>query len=164
MTKNYINLTNGIEAVQQYKLSNYAFIRIQSTACEQHSWDKILQELDYDFLMNVALGNECVIYDYGTRKPVPRAIYQGVEFIKYVLNRVWYNIENDVYISRSGKIRGANATDYFHKAYCSLSEQTLKKLKYFQPFLGGVINIRCVTSSTTHDNDKKFYANILREN
>ena len=163
MIKNYINLTNGIEAVQQYGLQDYAFIRIQSTACEQHSWDKILQDLDYDFLMNVALGNECVIYDYGTRKPVPRAIYQGVEFIKYVLNRFWYNVETEIYISRSRKNRGANATDYFDKAYRSLSEQTFKKLKYFRQFLGGTINIRCITSSTSHDNDKSFYANILLE-
>ena len=60
MIKNYVNLTNGIEALQQYKLAHYAFIRIQSTACEQHSWDKILQDLDYDFLMNVELANECL--------------------------------------------------------------------------------------------------------
>ena len=163
MIKNYVNLTNGIEALQQYKLAHYAFIRIQSTACEQHSWDKILQDLDYDFLMNVALGNECVIYDYGTRKPVPRAIYQGVEFIKYVLNRFWYNIETEIYISRSRKDRGANATDYFDKAYHLLSERTFKKLKYFRQFLNGAINIRCITSSTSHDNDKGFYANILLE-
>lgn len=110
MIKNYVNLTNGIEALQQYKLAHYAFIRIQSTACEQHSWDKILQDLDYDFLMNVALGNECVIYDYGTRKPVPRAIYQGVEFIKYVLNRFWYNVETEIYISRSPLIRSVGSS------------------------------------------------------
>ena len=165
MIKNYINLTNGIEAVQQYGLREYSFIRIQSTACEQHLWDRLFQDLDYDFLMNVALGNECVIYDYGTRKPVPRAIYQGVEFIKFALNKYWYGIENDVYIRRSQRTdyRGANARDYFNKEYELLSDITRKKLKYFQPYLCGSINIRCVTSPTIHDNDKEFYANILRE-
>ena len=101
MIKNYINLTNGIEAIPEYDLSQYSFIRIQSTACEQHLWDRLLQELDYDFLINVALGNECVIYDYGTRKPVPRAVYQGVEFIKFVLNKLWYGVSDEVFITRS---------------------------------------------------------------
>lgn len=164
MIKNYINLTNGIEAIPEYDLSQYSFIRIQSTACEQHLWDRLLQELDYDFLINVALGNECVIYDYGTRKPVPRAVYQGVEFIKFVLNKLWYGVSDEVFITRSrNSAHKVNVTDYFNKAYYSLSEKTRAKLKYFQPFLGGKVNIRCITSSTTHDNDKEFYAQILQE-
>ena len=87
MIKNYINLTNGVEAIQEYSLQDYAFIRIQSTICEQHLWDRLFLDLDYDFLMNVALGNECRIYDYGTNKPIPRALYQGVALIKYVLQK-----------------------------------------------------------------------------
>lgn len=85
---NYINLTNGIEAIPILS-EGYHFIRIQSTQCEQKHWDRVIQELDYDFLINAALGNECVIYDYGARKPNARAMYQGVEFIKYVLHRRW---------------------------------------------------------------------------
>lgn len=85
MRINYINLTNGIE-VLPVLTDEFKFIRIQSTACEQKLWDRIIQDLDYDFLLNAAIGNECVIYDYGAKKPIPRAIYQGVEFIKYVLH------------------------------------------------------------------------------
>lgn len=163
MIKHYINLTNGIEAIAQYNLPHYSFIRIQSTACEQHLWDKLILDLDYDFLMNVALGNDCIIYDYGTRKPVPRAIYQGIEFIKFVLNKFWYGVSDEVFITRSrNSAHKVNVTDYFNKAYSSLAEQTKTKLKYFQSFLGGKINIRCITSSTTHDNNKEFYAQILR--
>lgn len=164
MVKNYINLTNGIEAISQFNLTHYSFIRIQSTACEQHLWDRLLQDLDYDFLMNAALGNECIIYDYGTRKPVPRAVYQGIEFIKFVLNKIWYGATDEAFISRSrNSNHKVNVTDYFNKAYYSLSEQTRTKLKYFQPFLGGKLNIHCITSATTHDNDKEFYAQILQE-
>lgn len=83
-TKRYVNLTNGIEAISQLNLSDYSFIRIQSTICEQKLWDRLIQDLDYDFLMNVALGNKCVVYDYGANKPIPRAIYQGLEFINRV--------------------------------------------------------------------------------
>lgn len=164
MIKHYINLTNGIEAIHKYNLSQYSFIRIQSTACEQHLWDKLIQDLDYDFLMNVALGNECIIYDYGTRKPIPRAIYQGVEFIKFVLNKFWYDKDIDVFLTRSGKSEHkVNVTDYFNQAYYSLSDKTRAKLKYFLPFLSGQVNIRCITSSTSHDNDKEFYSRILQE-
>lgn len=90
MRINYINLTNGIE-VLPVLTDEFRFIRIQSTACEQKLWDRIIQDLDYDFLLNAAMDNECVIYDYGAKKPIPRAIYQGVEFIKYVLHKHWLN-------------------------------------------------------------------------
>ena len=38
----YINLTNGIEAIRKYNLSEYRFIRIPSTYCEQKLWNDIL--------------------------------------------------------------------------------------------------------------------------
>ena len=165
MTKHYINLTNGIEAISEHNLSNFSFIRIQSSACEQRLWDKLLLDLDYDFLMNVALGNECIIYDYAARKNIPRAVYQGVEFIKFVLQRCWYGTINTAYTCRSGNMdKKINVTGYFVKAYNSLSEQTKTKLKYFKPFLGGKVDIQCVTNATIHDGDKNFYAKILKEN
>ena len=162
MVVNYINLTNGIEAIPTLN-GDYRFIRIQSTMLEQKNWDRILQELDYDFLMNVALGNECVIYDFGTNKPVPRAVYQGVEFIKYVLHKRWYNTEYLTDINRSGKdtkIR-RDCNSYFESCYRDLEDRTKKKLDYFKPYLMGNINIKTVTASTSHDNDKGYYRTIL---
>ena len=73
---NYINLTNGVEAISTLQ-GDYRFIRIQSTVCEQKLWDRLIQDLDYDFLMNLALGHKCIVYDFGARKPIPRAVYQG---------------------------------------------------------------------------------------
>lgn len=35
MIYHFINLTNGIEAIEEHHLTDYRFIRIQSTACEQ---------------------------------------------------------------------------------------------------------------------------------
>lgn len=59
---NYINLTNGVEAIPMLEFWNedYRFIRIQSTICEQKNWDRLIQDLDYDFLMNLALGHKCI--------------------------------------------------------------------------------------------------------
>ena len=108
---NYINLTNGVEAIPKLQ-GDYRFIRIQSTVCEQKLWDRLIQDLDYDFLMNLALGHKCIVYDFGARKPIPRAVYQGLEFIKYVLHRRWLNKEYITNVNRSkNKERKNNCND-----------------------------------------------------
>lgn len=164
MTCHYINLTNGIEAIPLLKSNDIAFhfLRIQSTVCEQKDWDRLIQELDYDFLMNVALGNECIIYDYGARKQIPRAVYQGIEFIKYVLYRRWLDKEYVTNVSRSkkGKI---NSNKYFSYCYERLNRKTKKKLDYFKSYVVGEISITARTDATIHDGDKKFYGNIIKK-
>lgn len=161
MRVNYINLTNGIESLPVLP-NGFRFIRIQSTICEQKLWDRLIQDLDYDFLLNIAIGNECVIYDYGARKPIPRAIYQGVEFIKYVLYKRWLNEE---YLTRCNRNNGEHirkdCNSYFESCYRSLDDRTKKKLDYFKSYVSGVIDIKTVTDATIHDVDKKFYRNIL---
>lgn len=73
---NYINLTNGIEVIPMldYLNEDYRFIRIQSSILERKQWDKFIQDLDYDFLMNLALGNFCYVYDYGANKPDRKSV------------------------------------------------------------------------------------------
>lgn len=159
---NYINLTNGIEAIPNIS-NGYRFIRIQSTICEQKNWDRLIQELDYDFLMNVARGNECVVYDYGARKPIARAVYQGMEFVKYVLYKRWLNREylTDVNRNNNYHIR-KDCNSYFESCYKNLEDRTKKKLDYFLPYVAGEITIRTVSDSTEHDGDKEFYRNVLK--
>jgi hypothetical protein len=164
MRINYINLTNGIEAIPQ--LMDYRFIRIQSTLCEQKNWDRLIQDLDYDFLMNVAIGNECCVYDFGTKKPISRAVYQGLEFIKYILYRRWLNQEYQTDCCRcknKEEHSRQNANNYFDKCYKNLNDRTKKKLDYFKPFVVGEINIIAVTDSTIHDGEKEYYADILKQ-
>ena len=113
-TKHYFNLTNGIEALEHIDIDNnqYGVIRIQSSWCERKEWLKILQDLDYDFLLNLAIGNECIVYDYGAKKDTSRAIYQGIEWIKYTLNRFWFDIiPNKVYVNNK------DSTKYFEHEY-----------------------------------------------
>lgn len=159
ITYNYINLTNGVEAIPMLKFWNedYRFIRIQSTTCEQKNWDRLIQDLDYDFLMNLALGHKCVVYDFGARKPVPRAVYQGLEFVKYVLNRRWLGQEYITNVNRSkNKERKNNCKDYFDKCYQQLEDRTKKKLDYFLSYVNTEdINLECVTECTQHDGDKR---------
>ena len=161
MRINYINLTNGIETLSILPYG-FRFIRIQSTICEQKLWDRLIQELDYDFLLNVAIGNECVIYDYGARKPIPRAVYQGVELLRYVLYKRWLNKEyiTDCNSSKGEHIR-KDCNSYFESCYRNLEDRTKKKLDYFKPYVVGKICIETVTDATVHDGDKEFYRDIL---
>lgn len=157
-TRHFVNLTNGIEAAPTIA-DAVSFIRIQSTACEQKRWDFILQELDYTFLMALAIGDDCVVYDYGARKPIPRAVYQGLEFVCYVLNRVWFGKEG------LASVRGHNVTPYFRNVYEGLEERTLRKLEYFKKFLlTDKLNLRVFTAATEHDGDYGYYRDVLASN
>lgn len=158
----YINLTNGIEAIPTLPSNDYRFIRIQSTVCEQHLWDKLLLELSDDLLMNLALGYECIIYDYGAGKPVPKAVYQGLEFIRYVLHRRWLKMEYQPVIQRN-KHTEINCWREFDHYYRNLSKKAKKKIDYFLPYLNtDEIQLSSVTDRTEHDGDKVYYNQILQ--
>lgn len=164
-TINYINLTNGIEAIPNIK-GDYRYIRIQSTACEQHLWDRILQDLDYDFLMNLAVGNECIVYDYGANKPISRALYQGLLFVEYVLYKHWIGIEYSPKVKRGENSEGIDCSRYFDNAYRNLDKRTIMKLNYFKTFIPKdmrTINLHTISRATSHDGDKLFYFNIIQE-
>ena len=155
--KYFINLTNGIEYLPIIYDKDYSFIRIQSTALEQHLWSNIILDLDYNFLMSLAVGENCVVVDYGANKEVPRAIYQGIPFLKYVLNRRWFGLETNAFV------KGQNCRKYFSECYEKLSDKAKKKLDYFKPFLmTNVIDIWAIAQSTTHDGNKEFYSSVLR--
>lgn len=159
MVKSYINLTNGIEAFENAPYDFYdGFIRIQSTACEQKRWDFLLQELDTDFLMNIALGNSVRVVDYGASKETSRAVYQGIEFIKFVLKKHWLGITDRVIV------RHTDSTNYFEEVYRNLSKRTLRKLDYFKKFVKtDTIDLVGFSDSTIHDGDYDYYVNLLWE-
>lgn len=48
----YLNLTNGLEYLDE--IQNYKLVRIQSSLCERKCWDKLIQDLDYNFLFDLA--------------------------------------------------------------------------------------------------------------
>ena len=65
-----MNLKNGIEAVpalRDHLGLEFDFVRIQSTMCEAGDMEKVVGELDANFLIAAALGYSCVVYDYGSR-------------------------------------------------------------------------------------------------
>ena len=158
MVRRFVNLTNGIEAIPSID-GDYSFVRIQSTACEQKRWDFILQDLDNNFLMSLALGHECIVYDFGARKARPRAAYQGIEFIKFALAWRWLGEVNNAWV------KGHNAKAYFLTSCNALDDRTKKKLDYFKRFLRtDTIRLASATAATIHDNHDEFYKEILRNN
>lgn len=163
-TIHYINLTNGIEAIESHNLTEYRFIRIQSTLCEAKAWEKLILNLDDDFLMNLALGNNCVVYDFSAHKESPRAVYQGLEFVKYILNRRWFGREIRMHI------RGmAVDMTFYEKEYnrtIARNKDVKRKLDYFKKFLNTeILLLTSVVGKTENDGNNNFYRNIIiREN
>lgn len=158
-TVKYYNLSNGILALGSAGL-DAKFIRIQSSLCERKKWSKIIEELDYDFLMNLALGNKCVVYDFGAEKEVSRAIYQGLEFVRFAVNMIWF------YSSPNPYVKDHNCVKYFNEELLVLSERSRSKLKYFRKFLGtfiGPVNLEGVSNFTDMDNKYSDMSDILHD-
>jgi len=155
-TINFINLTNGIQAIEDHRLTEYRFIRLQSTACEQKRWEEIILTISDDFLMCAALGYDCIVYDYGSNKNIPRAVWQGLEWLKYVLYCRWYSKEY------SPKGRAKSSKTYFAEQYSKLSKKAKARLDYYKKFLAGPLSVSAITSSTDRDGDYEWYAELLK--
>ena len=153
---NFINLTNGMQAIKDYGLSDFRFIRLQSTACEQKLWEEIILSISDDFLMSVALGRDCVVYDYGANKDIPRAIWQGLEWLKYVLYLKWYNQE---YTPQG---RSSKSRSYFYEQYKKLSKRARTRLNYFRNYADGELRISSITDKTKKDGNLEWYVNIAK--
>lgn len=161
----YINLTNGLEYLEDVpELQNTTtrFTRIQSTALEQGHMTEVIDDLDNDLLMNLAMGNRCLILDKASRSgKVSRALWFGVPWIKYVLERKWFGKVPD----KCFLINGINVAKYFSDCYRKLPVRISRKIKYFKTYTNP--NIGCVfldyqSLSTTHDGDKEYYRKIVQ--
>ena len=181
MVKHFINLTNGLEAVPSLLelgvvsgLEELMFIRIQSTHCENTNHYGILESLDTTFLMHCALGNACIIYDYGSRGTgqligsedhrwgIPRAYWWGIEWIRHALADIW-NLEEANQPQRF--VRGYNTKPQFDAALCAMPKTLRRRLKYFRPFLkpNATLHIYPVYARTENDGEKEFYWRLTRE-
>lgn len=136
----YVNLTNGLKAIDVYGLSEYRFIRIQSTWCEQKKWEDILFTISDDFLMHLAQGGyHITIYDAsGSNRPdnLSRAQWQGIEWIVYATDFRWRLIKRKC---KKGMHKA------FGKAYDKLSRRCRRRLDYFMKYLTPLPNIvQCI--------------------
>lgn len=124
----YLNLTNGL--LFKNKFNNIKFIRIQSSLLERKKWDKVLADLDYQFLLDIAKGNNINVID-GSVNSISRALWQGIPWIEYVLNRIWLNKEIKPLVRNK-----CNCLEYFRKLYkYNITKQTKRKLRYIKNFI-----------------------------
>ena len=152
-TIRYANLTNGIEVLPVHR----RFVRIQSTACEQKRWSFIIEDLDNDLLLHLALGYRCVIYDCG-HNGEPRALWQGLPWIRYVLERTWLGQ------TTPALVRGHKVESYFAEQYEMLSVRAKRKLRYFRKFLTSTeIALEGRWFRTERDGDYRYYCQILNQ-
>lgn len=159
MEKYFVNLTNGIESIPALTAAGreFAFLRIQSTVCEQKDWARLIMDLDNNLLMNLAVGYTCVVYDFGAQKKTARAVYQGLEFVRYACSMCWLGEAEEPLV------RGNKCGEYFYKCYKELPDRVINKLKYYRTYFRGKVDLIGVSAATTHDNDKEFYMSIIAE-
>ena len=157
--KIFINLTNGIEFIPDLNNHNISFVRIQSSLCERKQWESIIKDLDYNFLLSLALGYKCYVYDCSAKHDAPRAIWQGIPWIIFVLEKIWFGkIQTIPYVKSN------NCIDYFNTVFNNeIRKETKKKISYFKKFLiTNKINLYTTNKNTLHDGDYTFFKTILK--
>lgn len=168
MHKHYfLNLTNGIEFLKTNPQS-YSFLRLRSTDIERKNWYNLFYQLDFNFLMHVAAGSDCVFVDYGTLRKNSKTVYYGIPLVKYVLNRFWYDVETTPFRYTRSDFRELPANE-FSDIYEDLfvnNQNSIKgllklKLNYFKPYLSGTINLTSLGIETKMDGRKDFYKSCL---
>jgi hypothetical protein len=167
----FVNLKNGIEALPMIEEEfcnnekrDVHFLRIQSTLCERGDVEKIMKELDANFLINLALGNTCVVYDYGSRSEdgCPRAFWYGLEFIKYCVKYEWFGDGGECVL------RGKKCTQELEMKRTFFDKSTKRKIRYYRQFVkdgsdSDSIKLIGAYKHTSYDGNAEFYQDRLRE-
>lgn len=157
--KYYLNLTTGIEALFDLPIpkSELSFTRIQSTHCERLLLEEILLSLDSNLLMNLALGNICIIVDYGAKSHTTKSIRIGLEWIRFYLNKIWLSKEYTPVINQK------NVLELFEDHSKKISRKTKQKILFFKKFLfANKINLIGLSKSTQNDSNTEFYNGIIK--
>jgi hypothetical protein len=136
ITTHFLNLTNGLYATK-YVGGNYHLLRIESTACEQKLWDRVVMSATPDLLTRWSQGATTIIWDRSERPRSPRALWQGVPFISYCFDRQMGSPPPTTFVLHPrGGSGGLNVAGYFEECYRGLEPSTRKYLRYFRKFLG----------------------------
>lgn len=173
----FINLTNGLEHLKNYqdRLKELSFVYIASTTIEQRAWCKLIGDLDHNLLLNLAIGNNCLVVDCGTNRVFSKTIYLGIPLIKYILTRYWLGIDdpNLCYRYNRNGTKGSNEYRYFSQIYEQLflynntkeKEFVKTKLKKYKNkfLLTNTIKLHGTSYSTTNDGRYDYFKDILKQ-
>lgn len=100
-----------------------------------------------------------MIWDCGSRNRnngAPRAVWYGVEFVRYALNRFWLGQ------TAPAHLRGYNVADTFEAACRKFHPTTKKRLRYYKRFLSADVqqngvSLYGVFKRTERDEDVDFF-------
>jgi len=150
-SQNFINLFGGLEWLTYHKphRDGVHFVRIQSTACEQKRWDFVVRDLDHTLLLYLSQGYPCIVYDVSRKKSESRAIYQGLTFVKFVIDYFWFGRK-----PAKLTVRGQDCTPYFYSQLHALSPEAVNKLKTYKKILTtseALLTSRCLPSDYADD-------------
>lgn len=140
MIIHYNNLSNGHTQClcQETLTQNRRFVRIQSTQLEQSLYEHVLYGFGPDFLMNLACSHSIIVHDSSERPRLTRALRQGIPWIWYVCNRLWFPhipINKVLLLSRRpGHITTQNMTKEFSKHFNNISPSTRSYIAYYRQF------------------------------
>lgn len=161
MTTYWINLTNGLKALEDYDLptETIRYMRLPSTWCEQKRWnDILLVGLPDEFLLRAALGQSLVVFDYSSNGRCPRSLWQGIAWVQLSLQRRWLGVSCLV----AGRMAMGQA--YLEAQYRKLSRRVKARLDYYKRFVpaNGRIDIRAVWGKTPLDGKYDEQVKMLR--
>ncbi len=139
----FVNLSNGCEACGALAAAGvpWAAVRIQSSHLEGKHYAELLDGLDANFLVHLAAGAECVVLDFGANRKqwpdgvppgVPRALWQGLAFIRFAVHDAWGLPPPP---KETLRLRGHDGTEHFESALRALPQRTRRRLRYFRDFL-----------------------------
>lgn len=143
--KHFINLTNGIEHIEDLIECGYEinFIRVQSTTIERKDYVKLINDLDHNLLMYLALGYDCYFYDCGTNRVMSKTCSIGVHLINYILRRRWTEVvPAAIRYSKNGKYT-YNEEKFYDHVYNHLfvynqdgeKAKLKKKIDYYKRYI-----------------------------
>lgn len=170
----YVNESNGVQALPMLSELEIParFCHIRSTHFERKQSSDALLELPDDMLLSAAFGEWILVIDYGARKDRSRAVWQGVPYVSYVLNRFWLGISPDkvlVFPRSNAKPFPQDVTRVFDEWYGKVGAKQHSKLMPFADIARerlsriGSVHIEGASAATVHDNDKMYYAKLKKD-
>ena len=151
---NYVNLSNGIEALPYLQRDSVRFMRLQSTSCEQKHWAEILDGLPDGFLLDVAAGCRVIVHDRSCSNRaggLSRAQWQGIEWVRYALARSGLGATTD-----AGHVQACQG--YWRECWASMPRSTVGRLRWFSRWVrGDYVWIQCAGGIAKHDGDSVWH-------
>ena len=157
---------------RQLPPSHVNFCRIQSSHCEHADYGGIVDSLDNHLLTHLALGFECRVYDFGSRGNVwtsasgrnrnlfvPRAIWWGLEWVRYALGTVWRLPQIP-----TPRLRGHDVSNVFEPGLRSLTARQYRRIKWYRPLLAPgleAVSLRGYHARAATDGDREEHRRIL---